>query len=158
MKTPKSGKGSPNYSPEKPKSSKYRGVSFQRSTSQWIASIGMGKKRFVQPCATELGAARAYDEMAIKWLREKARINFPIEGYEIPELPPVVGVDGLLTSEHVRDACHRYIIIRGLVDRDRMQNWTVVDNLFFPEDKKKSIEWMMEFCWKLGIDPMGYDL
>lgn len=158
MKTPKSGKGSPNYSPEKPKSSKYRGVSYQRARSEWVASIGMGKKRFAKYASTEEGAAKLYDEMAIKWLREKARTNFPLSGYEMPEIPPVIGVDGLLTSEHVRDACHRYIVIRGLVDRDRMENWTVVDNLFFPEDKKKSREWVCEWCRQLGIDPMGYDL
>ena len=87
-----------------------------------------------------------------------AKTNFPMTEYEIPPEPPVVGADGLLTSEHVRDACHKYIMIQGLMGENKMSNWAVIDNLFFPEEKRKSKDWMFEFCWKLGIDPMAEDL
>ena len=142
----------------KQKTSKYRGVSFQKSTDLWVASVGVGKRRFAKYAGSEEGAAKLYDQMAIQWLRGAAKTNFPLSDYPMPELPPVIGADGLLTSEHVRDACHKYILVQGLLNKSRMSNWAVVDNLFFPEGKKMSMEWMFEFCWKLGIDPMGEDL
>lgn len=147
---PKSGAG-------KPKSSKFRGVSLNKSTSEWVASISVGRKCFAERTLTEEEAAHAYDRMAVRWLRGKARTNFPLSEYEMPELPPVVSGDGIVTSAHVRAACHQYILVQGLVGRDRMPNWTMVNNLFFSDDKM-SQEWVQEWCLKLGIDPRGEDL
>lgn len=158
MKTPKSGKGSPGYTPEKPKSSKYRGVSYRKATSQWIASLNVGGNCIAQPAASEEEAARLYDRMAIRWLRSRAKTNFPLSEYEMPELPPVVSGLGVVTSEYIRAACRRYILSKGLVSNKRMENWTMVNNLFFWENTSVSQEWIMEWCRKLGIDPMGTDL
>ena len=78
--------------------------------------------------------------------------------YTIPELPPVVGLGGVVTSEHVRSACHRYVMMQSLVGRNRIDNWVVVNNLFFWENDSVSKEWIQEWCLQMGINPMGDDL
>ena len=140
------------------KTSKYRGVSYQKQTSQWVASISIGGHTFAEYASSEDSAAVVYDKMAVKWLRGRAKTNFPIEGYEIPEQPEVVGVDAFVTSGHIRSACRSYILAKGLVSRRSMPNWTVAHNLFFFEDKGVSRDEVMDWCRKLGIDPMGMDL
>ena len=142
----------------KGRTSSYRGVSFQKQSGQWVASISVGGHTFAEYAQTEDGAAVLYDKMAVRWLRGRAKTNFPISGYVMPELPAVIGVDGIVTSAHIRAACHRYILLRGLVGSQAMENWTVVNNLFFFDSETVDMEFVQDWCRKVGIDPRGMDL
>lgn len=59
--------------------SKYRGVS--RNGGKWQVLIMINRqKTYVGNYDTEEEAARAYDEVAIKFHKDKARTNFEYEG------------------------------------------------------------------------------
>jgi hypothetical protein len=62
------------------KSSKYRGVSWDKSKNKWQAQINYdGKKRHLGSFKDEEEAARAYDRAARDQRGEKAQLNFPAE-------------------------------------------------------------------------------
>lgn len=66
--------------PYKPirKTSVYRGVSLDRRSGKWVATLAVNKVRVLQAAFDdELEAALAYDAAARKHLGGKARLNFP---------------------------------------------------------------------------------
>lgn len=64
----------------KGKTSKFRGVCFDRSRGLWLAQIKKAEGRsHIGRFATEIEAARAYDQMAARLFGEFARLNFPGE-------------------------------------------------------------------------------
>jgi hypothetical protein len=61
--------------------SKYQGVSWDKSSNKWVASIRCdGKRHSLGRFEDEEKAARAYDRAARAHHGEKARLNFPTEG------------------------------------------------------------------------------
>ena len=61
-------------------SSKYKGVTWDKSRSLWIAGVKVDGKRFnLGRFKDEGDAARAYDAAALKAWGEYARLNFPDE-------------------------------------------------------------------------------
>ncbi len=58
--------------------SKYRGVTKHGQNSLWCYELRNGKNRFRGTAKTEEEAAKQYDILAIKYLGEKAKVNFPI--------------------------------------------------------------------------------
>lgn len=60
------------------KTSKYKGVSFNKRTGKWVAQITVENKYvFIGRFTSELQAALAYDKVAVKHSSEFARTNFP---------------------------------------------------------------------------------
>jgi len=60
--------------------SKYKGVSWDKSRDKWVASIKVNyKKIHGGRFHTEIGAARCYDILAQKYFGEFANLNFPEE-------------------------------------------------------------------------------
>ena len=57
--------------------SKYKGVSWDRSKSKWVARIGVnGKSLQIGRFMTETEAAIAYDKAAFLYFKEFANLNF----------------------------------------------------------------------------------
>ena len=60
------------------KTSKYRGVSFSKSSQRWVANITINKQHFcLGSFSTQEEAARTYDKFALKHRGIKALLNFP---------------------------------------------------------------------------------
>jgi hypothetical protein len=63
-------------------SSKYKGVSWYKRDSNWMACIKINKKtKYLGYFSSEIEAARAYDSKAIELFGEYAHLNFPKEEY-----------------------------------------------------------------------------
>lgn len=58
-------------------SSKYKGVSWKRDCGLWIAQIRVKKLIYLGTFKSEIDAAKAYDQAAIKNFGEFAKLNFP---------------------------------------------------------------------------------
>jgi hypothetical protein len=59
-------------------SSKYMGVYYAKDTGKWRAKIKHNKKTFhLGRFVNEIDAAKAYDQAALKYHKEFARLNFP---------------------------------------------------------------------------------
>lgn len=59
-------------------SSKYNGVSYHKKTGKYQASIGIrGKYTYIGLYSTQEEAALAYDEKALEFHKNKAKLNFP---------------------------------------------------------------------------------
>jgi hypothetical protein len=70
------------YNRQKTKSnlstSKYRGVTYFPRTGRWLSRIKYrGKSIYLGYFETEIDAAKAYDELAKKYHKDFARLNFP---------------------------------------------------------------------------------
>jgi hypothetical protein len=64
--------------PRKGKASRFKGVSLDRNTGKWRATIRVnGKLHWLGSFKEEEAAARAYDEAARKHFGEVAYLNFP---------------------------------------------------------------------------------
>jgi len=62
---------------QKPTSSKYRGVSWNRQRNKWCAGIKVnGKNMNLGGFTSEVDAARAYDVAAVQYFGQFARLNF----------------------------------------------------------------------------------
>lgn len=58
--------------------SKYRGLTFERATGQYIPALCIKGKRYrLQRYSSEVKAAKAYDKLAKSLLGEQAVLNFP---------------------------------------------------------------------------------
>jgi hypothetical protein len=57
--------------------SKYKGVSWDKSRSKWVGKLGNGPDHFLGRFDSEEDAARAYDRAVIQKYGEFARPNFP---------------------------------------------------------------------------------
>jgi hypothetical protein len=74
------------------KSSKYRGVYWNKSSSNWRAIIGhTGKQHYLGCFDNEEEAARAYDRAARAHHADKAILNFPAEGEQGVRMPLLDG-------------------------------------------------------------------
>lgn len=61
----------------------FKGVSWDKSLNRWRVSIRKrGSKRYVGVFTDPIAAAHAYDEAALEYFGEFARINFPRKGEE----------------------------------------------------------------------------
>ena len=59
-------------------SSDYKGVSYNRTTSKWVAQLSVNKKSVLcKRFADEIEAAKAYDKAAFEHYGEFATLNFP---------------------------------------------------------------------------------
>ena len=69
-----------NKSKQKGTSSEYKGVCWHKATKKWRAQIGVDWKLIHLGYFTdEMDAASAYDEAAMEYFGEFAKLNFPIE-------------------------------------------------------------------------------
>jgi len=59
----------------RPKSSRFRGVT--RAKKRFVATVKVNGVRHKTKGLTEIGAALAYDEMALRFFGDKAILNFP---------------------------------------------------------------------------------
>lgn len=60
----------------------YRGVSYRKRNSKWVAYINKnGERTYLGDHNTSIEAARAYDRKALELLGDKAKLNFPKENY-----------------------------------------------------------------------------
>lgn len=65
---------------QNPKSSCYKGVSYQQGIAKWKAEITFnGRRSYLGVFVDEEKAARAYDAAAVRLFGEFARLNFPLE-------------------------------------------------------------------------------
>ena len=65
--------------------SNYKGVTYDKHAKKWLAQLTANKvKLLYKRCATELQAAKLYDEAAFKAFGEFAVLNFP-EDYKQPQ-------------------------------------------------------------------------
>lgn len=65
------------------KTSKYKGVRFEKRRKVWTAQIQVnGKQKYLGQYKSEIKAARAYDEAALKYFDEFANLNFKRSNYE----------------------------------------------------------------------------
>lgn len=56
--------------------SKYKGVSYSKSSKRWVAYICINNKKInLKPSATEIEAAQKYNDAALKFFGEHARLN-----------------------------------------------------------------------------------
>ena len=77
-----------NRKKRKNSTSKFIGVWFVKAKNRWESSITYQKKRiFLGRFKSEIEAARAYDRAALKYHKDFARLNFPLEEY-INEIKP----------------------------------------------------------------------
>jgi hypothetical protein len=61
-------------------SSKYKGVSWHKLNSKWQCAIMVHKKaKHLGYFNSEIEAAKAYDEAALKYFKDYAYLNFPTE-------------------------------------------------------------------------------
>jgi hypothetical protein len=68
-----------NRKPRRGRTTKFKGISQEKKTKRWRAEITVdGNKTFLGCFATEVAAAKKYDEAALKYQGEFARLNFPI--------------------------------------------------------------------------------
>jgi hypothetical protein len=58
-------------------SSRFKGVYFRKNRGKWIAYIVAGKKIWLGSFYSEIEAARAHDQAAMKYHGEFAKLNFP---------------------------------------------------------------------------------
>ena len=138
-------------SKELPRLSKYRGVCYFKPTGQWTANIKIRGTRIVRYCDTEEGAAKTYDQLAVKARGEAAVTNFPIEEYEMPDpKEDRVYVDRECRgrTDWYRNALESYIAIKRASYRDRSANWVIVSDLFFAGEVPDDI---MEICEEMGV-------
>lgn len=58
---------------------KYKGVTLDKQTGNYVAQIGIGKRKYkkVRGFKTPEDAARVYDKLAIQYHGQFARLNFP---------------------------------------------------------------------------------
>lgn len=64
----------------RPSTSQYKGVCWDKSRSKWIASLGVRtNRRQLGRFASEEDAARAYDAAAVEEWGQFARLNFPVD-------------------------------------------------------------------------------
>lgn len=59
---------------------KYKGVGFRRKSCNWIAKLMANGVNYCETHPTEILAAHAYDDLAIKHHGEFAYLNFPPKG------------------------------------------------------------------------------
>jgi len=60
------------------RTSKYKGVSWEKRRNKWLANISSDEKRiYLGQYETEKNAALAYDKGALKYHKTFARLNFP---------------------------------------------------------------------------------
>lgn len=78
-----------NRKPVKNSSSKYKGVSWRKSTGYWIANIKLdGKQKHLGCFWSEEDAARAYNKAAKEMHGEFAKLNDVEDGLCLTKLPP----------------------------------------------------------------------
>lgn len=141
-----------------PRLSKYRGVCFFKLTGQWTANIKDKGKRYTKYLETEIGAAKEYDRLAVKFKGENAITNFPIENYEMPEPKPKPAYedrDVVVNTAQIRSAMEMWVSAKPPKYRSTRLNWQIFTDLFFPEAVPEKY---LELCREWGIEPGGSEL
>ena len=73
-----------NSSIETGRTSQYKGVHWAKKANKWKAQIGInGKQKYLGYFTIEIEAARAYDRAALEHFGIYAKLNFPIEDYDL---------------------------------------------------------------------------
>ena len=134
------------------KSSKFRGVSFNKDQGRWTYNIQIQGKRYNAYCQTEEGAAKEYDRIAVLYLGKDAKTNFPISNYPLPEDPVdrhYEDVDVVISTACIRSAMIAFLKAKGLKYRSGKANWVIFADLFYFGVASQDI---IEISEKMGID------
>jgi len=118
----------------KAKSSQYRGVSKFGTDGKWTSCIGINGKRNLSYWDSEIGAAKEYDRMALKFKGRDAKTNFPAENYEIePTAADRVYEDHdiVISTSLIRSAMIAWCSKNDMKYRTGMANWSIMEDLFF---------------------------
>lgn len=73
-----------NRSIETERTSQYKGVHWNKNANKWHVQIQInGKRKYLGLFTIEIDAARAYDRAALEHFGIYAKLNFPIEDYDL---------------------------------------------------------------------------
>lgn len=138
---------------EKSHLSKYRGVCYHKETSQWKTTIKIKGEIMGGYFMTEMGAAKEYDRLAIKFNKEKAITNFPINECKILDdsistRRQYSNVDVVISSERIRRSMEVWIASKPPKYRARRANWVIFADLFYPDHTPQDI---FEICESMDI-------
>ena len=135
--------------------SKYRGVCYFSPSGQWTANFQHEGKRYTKYLESEMGAAKEYDRLAVKFKGDKAVTNFPILEKDLEDHEYVESLrreyldrDVVISSSRIRKAMEVWIASRPFKYRIKRQNWIILCDLFYPDGVPDDIE---DICKRMDI-------
>ena len=140
---------------KEPRLSQYRGVCYFKPTGQWTANIKHEGRRYTKYLESEMGAAKEYDRMAVKFRGESAVTNFPklekdLDAHEEIKFVPreYLDRDVVISSARIRMAMQVWVASRPFKYTNKRQNWIIFTDLFYPDGVPDNIE---DICKSMDI-------